>query len=189
MLEKHVRDSLAGAGDGNGSAEGELDLEAAEKSLADDRLFKALVVQRSRAYVKASQALDGKTEATFPERERPAVADYSVKKTYGALLDMVDRAFAKDRPLFVLPIYNPLAYLKGAPPADDPLFAFSKGRQMQVVGLIRTQFLKRFESSVHAFGQSCERLMLKLLAWAEVHAQSSGGTQATRPLEGRASGV
>ncbi len=73
----------------------------------------------------------------------------------------------------MLPIYNPIAYLKGAPPDDDPLFAFSKGRQMQVVGLIRTQFLKRFESSVHAFGKSCERLMLKLLAWAEVHAQSS----------------
>ena len=173
VLEKHVQDSLAGIGGGSGSQEGELDLETAEKSLADDRLFRALVVQRSRAYVKASQAQDGKTEATFPERAPPAVAAYSVKKTYGALLDMVDRAFSKDRPLFVLPIYNPLAYLKGAPPTDDLLFAFSRGRQMQVVGLIRTQFLKRFESSVHAFGRSCQRLMLKLLAWAEVHAQSA----------------
>jgi superfamily II DNA or RNA helicase len=172
VLEKHVRDSL-GQVRGSGSEEGELDLETAEKSLADDRLFRALVVQRSRAYVKASQAQDGKTEATFPERAPPIVAAYSVKKTYGALLDMVDRAFSKDRPLFVLPIYNPLAYLKGAPPTDDPLFAFRRGRQMQVVGLIRTQFLKRFESSVHAFGTSCERLMLKLLAWAEVHAQSA----------------
>jgi hypothetical protein len=171
-LEKHLRDRVVAESGGQGSLEGELDLEAAETALADDRLFRALVVQRSRAYVKASQALDGKTEATFPEREDPAVAAYSVRKTYGRLLDMVDRAFAKNEPLFVLPIYNPTAYLKKAP-TDDPLFAFTRGRQMQVVGLIRTQFLKRFESSVHAFGKSCQRLMLKLLAWAEVHAQSA----------------
>ncbi|MBX7134177.1 MAG: hypothetical protein K1X67_16010 [Fimbriimonadaceae bacterium] len=150
----------------------ELDLEAAGKVLADDRLFQALVVQRSRAYVRASQLQDGKTQATFPEREPPAVADYSVKKAYGNLLTMVDRAFNKQRPLFVLPIYNPLAYLLKPPPEGDPDFAFSKGRQAQVVGLIRTQFLKRFESSAHSFGKSCQRLMLKLLAWAEVHAQT-----------------
>jgi superfamily II DNA or RNA helicase len=172
VLEKHLRDRVIAESGGHGEFEGELDLESAAEALADDRLFKALVVQRSRAYVKASQAQDGKTEATFPEREDPAVAAYSVKKTYGRLLDMIDTAFAKDRPLFVLPIYNPTAYLKKAP-TDDPLFAFTRGRQMQVVGLIRTQFLKRFESSVHAFGKSCQRLMLKLLAWAEVHAQSA----------------
>lgn len=171
LLEKHVRESLTNNNATNSSPELELDIETAEKTLADDRLFRALVVQRSRAYVKASQSQDGKKGAIFPQREAPAVASYSVKKTYGTLLDMVDRAFSKNKPLFVLPIYNPLAYLKGEPPPDDPLFAFNKGRQMQVVGLIRTQFLKRFESSAHAFGKSCQRLMLKLLAWALVHAK------------------
>jgi hypothetical protein len=34
-----------------------------------------------------------------------------------------------------------------------------------VVSLIRIQFLKRFESSAHAFGTSCETLLQKLLAW------------------------
>jgi superfamily II DNA or RNA helicase len=170
-LERHVRAAIGQGQPAQVVEQGELDIEVAEKTLADDRLFQALVVQRSRAYVKASQKLGGKTEATFPEREDPAVAVYSVKKTYGRLLDMVDRAFSKEKPLFVLPIYNPLAYFTGEIPVDDPTFAFSKGRQMQVVGLIRTQFLKRFESSVHAFGTSCQRLMLKLLAWAEVHAE------------------
>lgn len=148
----------------------EAGVEAAGKALADDRLFRALVVQRSRAYVRNSQKQEGRSQAIFPDRAPPKVAAYSVKKTYGNLLDLVDRAFNKRTPLFVLPIYNPLAYIR-KPPSDDPLFAFSKGRQMQVVGLIRTQFLKRFESSAHAFGKSCERLMLKILAWAEVHAQ------------------
>ena len=171
QLERHLRASLSEGQQGSGSEQPEIDVEVAEKALEDDRLFRTLVVQRSRAYVRASQKQDGKTEATFPDREPPAVAAYSVRKTYGALLEMVDRAFSKGRPLFVLPIYNPIAYLRVAPPAGDPAFEFSKGRQMMVVGLIRTQFLKRFESSVHAFGKSCQRLMIKLLAWAEVHAE------------------
>jgi len=41
------------------------------------------------------------------------------------------------------------------------------------VSLIRTQFLKRFESSVHAFRASCWNLLIKLLAWVEVHAESA----------------
>src|SRR5947207_15014794 len=40
-----------------------------------------------------------------------------------------------------------------------------EGRQRQVVSLIRIQFLKRFESSAHAFSMSCETLLQKLLAW------------------------
>ena len=73
-LEKHLRDVVVSESGGVGSLEGELDLEAAEAALADDRLFRALVVQRSRAYVKASQAQDGKSQAIFPVREDPAVA-------------------------------------------------------------------------------------------------------------------
>lgn len=170
-LEKRIRATLSGDGSTQNGGTSELDLEVAEKALGDDKLFNALVVQRSRAYVRASQLLQGQSAALFPKRDDPGVAKYSVKKTYGGLLDIVDRAFNKDRPLFVLPIYNPTAYLKVTPPSDDPNFAFVKGRQMQVVGLIRTQFLKRFESSAHSFGKSCQRLMLKMLAWLEVHAQ------------------
>ena len=55
----------------------------------------------------------GKTAAVFPTREDPKVADYSVKKTYGRLLDMVEQAFSKEKPLFSLAIYYPLAYYKG----------------------------------------------------------------------------
>lgn len=38
--------------------------------------------------------------------------------------------------------------------------------------LIRTLFLKRFESSAKAFEGSCWRLLQKLLAWVTVHAES-----------------
>lgn len=141
----------------------------AEQVLSNDTLFQELVVQRSRAYVKSSEEQAGSSKTVFPTRQDPKVAEYSVKKTYERLLEMVDRAFAKQKPLFSLAIYNPLAYYKGDDETIDPL---QRGRQSQVVSLIRTQFLKRFESSAHAFGLSCETLLKKLLTFVTKHSKS-----------------
>lgn len=132
--------------------------------LSQDSLFRELVVQRSRAYVRRSQITAGAKEALFPKREAPKVADYSVKKTYGKLLTMVEKAFNKTQPLFTLPMYYPLAYSKG-PVADG----FEDNRQKQVVGLIRILFLKRFESSASAFESSCQQLMRKVMAFVQVN--------------------
>ena len=55
---------------------------------------------------------------------------------------------------------------------DATIKSFDKGRQQQVVALIRTLFLKRFESSAKAFEGSCWRLLQRLLAWVTVHAES-----------------
>lgn len=134
----------------------------AERVLTQDALFQALVVQRSRAYVTASQKQHGGSEALFPQREDPRVAVYSIKKTYGRLLIMMEEAFSKSKPLFSLPMYYPLAYFKGDDKSVDPLI---ENRQKQVVGLIRILFLKRFESSAQAFETSCEMLLLKLLTF------------------------
>lgn len=138
--------------------------------LAQDELFRTLVVQRSRAYVRESQKQQGGTVAVFPERESPQVAAYSVKKTYGKLLQLLEDAFSKANPLFTLPMYFPLAYYKGGEQVD-PL---AENRQKQVVGLIRTLFLKRFESSPQAFEFSCEQLLMKLLAFMTKHSESAG---------------
>ena len=142
----------------------------AEQVLQDDALFRTLVVQRSRAYVKASQIQNGATAATFPVREDPKVATYSIKRTYGRLLTMIEKAFDKEKPLFSLAVYYPLAYYLGEDKKIDPL---AENRQKQVVGLVRTMFLKRFESSAKAFEMSCEVLMLKLLAWVTKHSQTA----------------
>lgn len=147
----------------------DLNLSEAERALMTDTLFRHLVVQRSRAYAKQSQLQQRGSAAIFPSREAPRVGDYSVKKTYGRLLDKVEKAFAKDKPLFVLGIYYPLAYYKGT---DDTIDRFIENRQKQVVSLIRIQFLKRFESSAYAFGRSCERLLLRLLAWVTKHSET-----------------
>jgi superfamily II DNA or RNA helicase len=143
----------------------------AEKALRSDSLFDELVVQRSRAYVKASQQQLGANTALFPERVPPQVVSYNLKSTYGKLLESVERAFDKREPLFVLGVYNPLAYWKGDRESEE-FKKWDEGRQKQVVILIRTLFLKRFESSAKAFEGSCWRLMQKLLAWVTVHAAS-----------------
>jgi superfamily II DNA or RNA helicase len=135
----------------------------AEKVLFDDKLFRALVVQRSRAYAQQSQIQQGGAQpAVFPKKEPPLVAAYSVKKTYGHLLNSVEAAFSKPEQLFSLAVYYPLAKWKGDP---SVLNAFDENRQRQVVRLIRIQFLKRFESSIYAFESSCQNLLLKLLAF------------------------
>jgi hypothetical protein len=113
---------------------------AAEDALRTDSVFDALVVQRSRAYVKGSQLQQGATEALFPEREAPRVVAYNLKATFGKLLTAVEQAFSKTKPLFVLGVYYPLAYWKGD--KNDPLLSsFDEGRQKQVVTLVRTLFL------------------------------------------------
>jgi superfamily II DNA or RNA helicase len=165
-MEKDLRVEL-GLEDGDLS---DSTVEASER-LSESNVFRSLVVQRSRAYAVESQKREKGAAAIFPEREAPRVAEYSVRKTYGKLLDMIEAAFSKEKPLFALPFYYPLAYYKGPDASIDPL---EKGRQRQVVGLIRTQFLKRFESSVFAFEISSNRLLRKLLAFVEVHATSDG---------------
>ena len=109
-LEKEMESNEHGS-------EGEPDVQTneseAEKILWNDDLFRALVVQRSRSYVKKSQEQNEGSKALFPEREYPKVADYNLKKTYGPVLGMVEKAFKNEKPLFSLAIYYPLAYYKG----------------------------------------------------------------------------
>jgi len=152
----------------DGDSHVELDTGAAEKILSKDDLFQELVVQRSRSYVKRSLKQHGGQRVAFPKREDPQVAEYSLTKTYGGLLESLEDAFYKDKenPLLRLPIYYPLAYYRGDDASVDPMV---EGRQKQVVGLIRTLLLKRFESSAKAFEATCEDLMLKLLYFVRLH--------------------
>ena len=143
----------------------------AQEILATDAIFRQLVVQRSRAYARESQIRETGEATVFPERKAPQVAAYSIRKSYGRLLDLFEKAFTRENPLFTLPMYHPLHWYKGPDKDIDP---FEQNRQHQVVGLIRTNFLKRFESSVVAFELSCDRLLKKLLAFIEIHSETAG---------------
>lgn len=164
QLEKELRDRV-----GHNVADVAEQLTEVQEILATDTIFRELVVQRSRAYARESQIRETGEAAAFPDRKAPQVAAYSIRKTYGRLLDMFEKAFTRKNPLFTLPMYYPLYWYKGP---DNDIDPFEQNRQQQVVGLIRTNFLKRFESSVAAFELSCDRLLRKLLAFIEVHSET-----------------
>ncbi|RPF55265.1 helicase-related protein [Aquisalibacillus elongatus] len=133
-----------------------------------DKLVNELVVQRSRAYAKKSSKQYGGTEVLFPERMPPIVANYSLQKSYGKLIDLFINSFDrynektnKHEPIFALPIYSPYdpPYYLGDPNEIEPM---KKGRQAQIVQLIRMLLLKRFESSPAAFEETCIRLFRRL---------------------------
>jgi superfamily II DNA or RNA helicase len=143
--------------------------------LGSDQLFKNIIVQRSRAYVKKSLALeDSGKKIEFPIREKPQVVPYSLKKVYGPLLAKVEKAFDSNKPLLRLPVYslydkdkkgNYLYYIGDAKDLDE----MDIGRSLQVVALIRVLLLKRLESSVVAFRETCENLLIKLISFVEQH--------------------
>jgi superfamily II DNA/RNA helicase len=171
-MENALKKLLASKGDEDFES---TDLAEAQQILNADDLFKNLVVQRSRSYVKKSVAQEenGNGEVLFPNPTDPKVVEYSVKQTYGKLLKMVEDAFHKDKPLFSLAMYYPWEYYTGDQEnLKEQMMAMVTGRQRQVVRLIRTAFLKRFESSVEAFTASCRTLMKKLIAFYQVHAES-----------------
>jgi len=164
QMEKALRTAV-----GHDSTDVAENMTEAQQILGTDEIFKQLVVQRSRGYARESQIRETGKAAVFPERKAPQVAAYSIRKTYGRLLDMFENAFTRKNPLFTLPMYYPLAWYKGSDKSIDP---FDENRQKQVIGLIRINFLKRFESSVTAFEMSCDRLLQKLLAFLQIHSET-----------------
>jgi superfamily II DNA or RNA helicase/HKD family nuclease len=136
--------------------------------LVKDDLFQGIVVQRSRAYVKKSVALEPGEEVHFPVSEDPQVASYSLKEVYGDLLDLIEETFDRHSPLLKLAVYSPYddPYFKGD---IDEIEGLKRGRFGQIASLIRILLLKRFESSVQAFKQTCEDMLRKLLAFIEIH--------------------
>lgn len=171
-LEKALNRLLEGRDGDADEYELELNMNEAEQILSRDTLYKAIVVQRSRTYVKKSLEIEADgSQVVFPKKQDPKLVEYSIRKTYGRLLKLFEDAFDRKNPLFTLATYYPLAYWKHDP-KDIP--AFERGRQKQVVSLVRTLFLKIFESSPEAFEMACWRLTKKLLAWVKQHAETKG---------------
>lgn len=153
-----------------------LDLRDFEELLVKDQLLESLIVQNSRRYAEASAAAEGGAVVAFPKQSPPKAVPYDYDLNYTALLTELESAFTRDNPLFVLPMYYPLAYSKD--PEIDPL---AENRQRQVVGLIRTVFLKRFESSLAAFTGSCLDMTRRITDWVELN--TAGGTSERQRLE------
>ncbi|MDB8542514.1 helicase-related protein [Turicibacter sanguinis] len=140
-----------------------------EQIFKHDTLVNELVVQRSRSYVKKSIMSTENGDILFPIRQAPIVVNYSLQKSYGRLIEhfidsfyWYDEQKNKIRPILNLAVYCPYAegYYEGDLANIDEM---KKGRQIQVVNLIRQLLLKRFESSPKAFEETCVRIFSRLM--------------------------
>lgn len=132
--------------------------------MAQDKLFQSVIHQNSRKYAVESSKVAGGGEVVFPETQIPRVVQYDFGTPYSPLFTELQNAFSRATPLFVLPMYYPLAFS-----TNKDVDSKAENRQKQVVALIRTIFLKRFESSLAAFAGSCLDLSAKVLRWLDVN--------------------
>ena len=151
-----------------------------------DDLVNELVVQRSRAYVKKSLSAEENGNVLFPTRQAPIVANYSMRKSYGKLIDhFVDSFYRKDKetgravPILALPVYSPYeeVYFVGDISKVDEM---KRGRQTQVVNLVRQLLLKRFESSTGAFEETCIRIFVRLRKFIDDYKEYGNGREINR---------
>lgn len=142
--------------------------------LSPERLFDVLdsvPVRRTRHFVKRyypsdTITLDGiQVPITFPT---PVVhkVDYDLDEVLPGFFDRFAHALDCDRvdcddhpyldqvPVLSLARYSPSAYRLDVIRGADEAEAY----ELQLTGLIRSGLLKRFESSVHAFGVTCRRM-------------------------------
>jgi len=138
------------------------DLREVEKFLTEQTIFRAVLIQRSRKYVKASE--EGRAnQPLFPQRQRPRIVNYSLRKVYASIYEEIKQAFDRDAPFLNLALYCTEAYKKGEPVERKLL------DQRKVVGLIRTLLLKRLESSYKAFEASIEDLLVKMAEFVRAY--------------------
>ncbi|MGA9407427.1 MAG: helicase-related protein [Bacteroidota bacterium] len=133
----------------------DFDIQEAEKILRQDKIFQALVIQRSRDYARKYFAEAGGGKFYFPTREDPYVAEYKLAKIYGDLFTRVKASFNKENPFLELSLYNTENKKKEKEKIDKGI----TNREKQVIMLIRATMLKRMESSYKAFESSCEDLL------------------------------
>ena len=115
-------------------------------------LLEEIVVRRTRAFIRKAYpeaTLNGE-KITFPKRKLKTV-NYNLEATYqGIYEDIVSRIESLE-----LAPYNLESYKKEGVEQDD----FMAGRGAALVGIFKSRYLKRFESSVHAFRISVRRAM------------------------------
>lgn len=119
-------------------------------------LLEEVMVRNTRPYIKAaypSATIKGKPVA-FPERRLHTVS-YNLGKTYGGLYDEVVAAIDA---LSLAP-YKLEAYKKKSAITDEQEHEWEAGREMALVGIFKTRFLKRLESSIEAFRLSVSRAL------------------------------
>lgn len=172
-LENAFQEAESGA---QGSPLRAVDVQDFQSLVKKSPLLKELIVQNSRDYAVKSALAIGDTNVKFPKTALPRAVPYEYTSAFEELLSILESSFQKSEPLFVLPMYYPLAFAR-----NPELNRVNRNRQAQVVALIRTTFLKRFESSIAAFAGSSSDLAVKIASWISKY--SSGKPEIEQAIE------
>jgi SNF2 family DNA or RNA helicase/HKD family nuclease len=119
-------------------------------------LLEEVMVRNTRPYIRVAYpnaTIRGKPVA-FPDRRLHTV-EYDLGATYGGLYDDIVKAIDS---LSLAP-YKLEAYKKRSAIADEEQHKFEQGREEGLVGIFKTRFLKRLESSIEAFRLSLRRAL------------------------------
>jgi SNF2 family DNA or RNA helicase len=119
-------------------------------------LLEEIMVRNTRPYIRAAYpnaTIRGKP-VSFPSRRLHTVK-YDLGATYGGLYDDIVAAIDS---LSLAP-YKLEAYKKKSAIADEDKHKFEQGREEGLVGIFKTRFLKRLESSIEAFRLSLRRAL------------------------------
>jgi superfamily II DNA or RNA helicase len=119
-------------------------------------LLEEVMVRNTRPYLRTAYpnaTIKGKPVA-FPDRRLHTVT-YDLGATYGGLYDEIVAAIDA---LSLAP-YKLEAYKKKSAIRDEEQHRFEEGREEGLVGIFKTRFLKRLESSIEAFRLSLRRAL------------------------------
>jgi superfamily II DNA or RNA helicase len=115
-------------------------------------LLEEIVIRRTRPFIRRAypEATIGGHRVHFPERKLKTVR-YDLEATYGGIYDEVVSGIESLK----LAPYNLEGYKKGGIEVDK----FEEGREQALVGIFKSRYLKRFESSIDAFRISVRRAL------------------------------
>lgn len=119
-------------------------------------LLEEVMVRNTRPYIKAAYpnaTIKGKA-LSFPDRKLHTVA-YNLGAAYGGLYDEIVVAIEN---LSLAP-YKLESYRKQSEIRDAKEHEFEEGREKGLVGIFKSRFLKRLESSIEAFRLSLRRAL------------------------------
>jgi superfamily II DNA or RNA helicase len=115
-------------------------------------LLEEVVIRRTRAFIRRAypEATIAGKRIHFPERKLKTVR-YDLESTYAGIYDDVVTGIEGLK----LAPYNLEAYKKKGVDVDQ----FEQGREQALVGIFKSRYLKRFESSIEAFRISVRRAL------------------------------
>jgi superfamily II DNA or RNA helicase len=115
-------------------------------------LLEEVVIRRTRPFIRRAypDATIRGEKIRFPERQL-RTERYDLEATYGGIYEKIVAAIEN----LQLAPYNLEAFKKQDAPKDE----FEAGRQEALVGIFKSRYLKRFESSVDAFRISVRRAL------------------------------